>query len=175
VKLGAGRTAIAAWGALGFGGLLVQAVVGLTPLALVPIREHTLTGVQTAIYVAWVVWMAWSEGYKTFQKLVAPRVAARAIHLARHPRLLHVLLAPAFCMALFHATRRRMITAWAVVVMVIALVVSVRFLPQPWRGIVDGGVVVGLVWGLIAVIVCFALALAGRPVAADPGLPETGA
>ncbi len=170
-SLSPGRIAIAAWGALGFGALLVRALVALTPLALAPIREHTLTTAQIALYVVWVAWMAYTEGYRTFQKLVAPRVVARAMYLARNPRPLHVVLAPPFCMALFHATRRRMIVAWTVVAMIIGLIVSVHFLPQPWRGIVDGGVVVGLGWGLIALLICFGLALAGRPVAADPDLP----
>src|SRR5688500_5512472 len=110
------RVAIAAWGALGFAALLVKALVQLTPLALVPLREYTLDALHIAVYVAWVAWMAWTEGYKTFQQVVAPRVAARALHLARNPRPLHVALAPFYCMALFHATRRRMIVAWAVVV-----------------------------------------------------------
>lgn len=174
-RLSPGQVAIAAWGALGFGGLLLRAIIGLTPMALEPIREHSLTGLQIGLYVAWVVWMWWSEGYRAFQKLLAPRVAARALHLARNPRVHHVILAPLFCMALFHATRRRLITAWGVVLMVVALVVSVRFVPQPWRGIVDGGVVVGLAWGLGAIIICFALALAGRPVPADPDLPAGAA
>src|SRR5678815_1111487 len=104
-RLTAKQTAIAAWGALGFGALLVRAIVALTPLALAPIRERLMSPLQIALYAVWTLWMAWTEGYKTFQKLVAPRVVARAIHLARHPRLLHVLLAPPFCMALFHATR----------------------------------------------------------------------
>ena len=34
--------------------------------------------------------------------------------------------------------------------MLIAVLV-VRQLPQPWRGIVDGGVVVGLSWGTLAI------------------------
>lgn len=165
------RVAIAAWGALGFAALLVKALIQLTPLALVPLRDYTLDALHIAVYVAWVAWMAWTEGYKTFQQVVAPRVAARAMHLARNPRPWHVALAPFYCMALFHATRKRMIVSWAVVVMVVGLVIGVRFLPQPWRGIIDGGVVVGLAWGLIAIVVCFGRALAGRPVPADPGLP----
>src|SRR3970040_439556 len=105
-RLSPARLAIAAWGALGFGGVLARAIIGLTPMALEPIREHSLSGVQIAVYVVWVAWMWWSEGDRAFQKLLAPRVAARAMHLARHPRVHHVILAPLFCMSLFYATRR---------------------------------------------------------------------
>ncbi len=41
-----------------------------------------------------------------------------------------------------------MITSWLVVVVVTSLVFGMRFVPQPWRGIVDAGVVVGLGMGL---------------------------
>ena len=34
----------------------------------------------------------------------------------------------------------------------IVLIVSVRQLPQPWRGMVDAGVVVGLTWGVVSII-----------------------
>ena len=34
----------------------------------------------------------------------------------------------------------------------IALIILVRFLSQPWRGIVDAGIVAGLSWGFIALL-----------------------
>jgi hypothetical protein len=93
--------------------------------------------------------MAYFEGYKAFQLGFSPRVAARARYLRDHPSLLHALLAPLFCMAYFHASRRRQITSISVTAGIIVLVILVRMLPQPWRGIIDGGVVVGLAWGLV--------------------------
>src|SRR3990172_5636592 len=106
-RLSPARLAIAAWGALGFSGVLARAIVSLTPMALEPIREHSLSGLHIAVYVAWVAWMWWSEGYRAFQKLLAPRVAARAMHLARRPRGHHGTPAPLACMSLFPAPRRR--------------------------------------------------------------------
>ena len=144
---------VAVWGVLGFALLLTRAVWSLTPLALEPIRAGSLHASHIVLYVLWVAFMAYSEGYKGFQKKVAPRVAARSLYAARNPRLLLVILAPIFCMGLFHATRRRLITSWTILCGIIALVIGVRQLDQPWRGIIDGGVVVGLAWGLIAVLV----------------------
>jgi hypothetical protein len=98
-------------------------------------------------------------------------VVARALHLARHPRPLHLLLAPFYCMGLVHASRRRLVTSWVLVVTIASMVVAVRFLPQPWRGMVDAGVVVGLGWGLVAILVFAARALGGRPPAVALELP----
>ena len=43
-----------------------------------------------------------------------------------------------------------MISVYVLTVFIIVLIIAVRWLDQPWRGIVDAGVVVGLSWGLIA-------------------------
>jgi hypothetical protein len=97
-----------------------------------------------------------AEGYRGFQQNFSPRVAARARHLASHPTPLRVALAPLFLMGFFGATRRRKITTWCLTLGIFLLVVAVRRLEQPWRGVVDVGVVLGLSWGLVALLV-FAL------------------
>lgn len=153
---------IVLWGVLGVVAVCTQAVVKLTPRALEPILDGSLGAFHWALYASWVVVNAYAEGYRGFQKAFAPRVVARALHLARDPRPLRVALAPLFCMALFAATRRRLIVSWAIVIVVTLLVMGMRFVPQPWRGIVDGGVVVGLAWGTAAIVVQLAVAMAGR-------------
>jgi hypothetical protein len=45
-----------------------------------------------------------------------------------------------------------MIFSWVGTTAIILLVVLVHRLDQPWRGIVDAGVVVGLGWGLISLL-----------------------
>src|SRR5690606_21018767 len=85
---------------------------------------------------------------------------------------LYALLAPAFCMSLFHATRRGLLVAWGTVGMVICLVAIVSRLPQPWRGIIDAGVVLALLWGALAIVAFFVKALAsGQPPEVDAALP----
>ena len=96
---------------------------------------------------------------------------ARALHLGEHPRPLHVVLAPFFCTGLFHATRRRVIATWILYGGLVLLIVAVRMLAQPWRGMIDAGVVVGLSWGVVAVFVIYLRALAGHPPAVSPELP----
>ena len=98
-----------------------------------------------------VVYMAYAEGYKGFHLGFAPRVVVRARYLADNPRPLHVLLAPLFCMGYIYATRKRQILSFALTTMIICFVLIARSMPQPWRGIVDAGVVVGLVLGVLSI------------------------
>ena len=151
----------AAWGIGGIVLLLGGAVVRLTPPALRAVTGP-LEGHHWAALVGWVAWMAWAEGYRGFQREFAPRVAVRARHLAAHPTLLRVLLAPAFCIGYFGAPRRRQMTSFAVTAGVLCLVVIVRQVPHPWRGIVDAGVVAGLLWGLVALAFACARAFGAR-------------
>ncbi len=99
-----------------------------------------------------VIFMAYAEGYKGFQQRFSPRVAARARYLKDHPRPLFAFLAPLFCMGYIHATRRRMITSISLTLGIILLIIAVRLLSQPWRGIIDAGVVIGLLWGVISLL-----------------------
>ena len=64
---------------------------------------------------------------------------------------MHVLLAPLFCMGYIYATRKRQFLSFALTSMVICFVLIARSLPQPWRGIVDAGVVVGLCLGIASI------------------------
>jgi hypothetical protein len=98
-----------------------------------------------------VIYMAYAEGYKGFHLGFAPRVIVRARYLANNPRPLHVLLAPLFCMGYIYATRRRQIVSFALTTMIICFVLIARSMPQPWRGILDAGVVVGLSLGVLSI------------------------
>ena len=160
----------ALWGAGGFVLLLMQAIYRLTPLALEPV-EAGMVGWQWALYAGSIAFNTYVEGYRAFHLQAAPRVVARAFHLAENPRPLHVALAPLFCMSLFHATRKRLIVSYCVYVGIVVLIILVRGLPQPWRGMVDAGVVVALTFGLISVLYHFGRALAGRPFALPAEVP----
>ena len=109
-----------------------------------------------------IIYMAYAEGYKGFHLGFAPRVVARARYLAANPRPLHVLLAPLFCMGYIYATRKRQMLSIALTVMIICFVLIARMMPQPWRGILDAGVVVGLSIGVLS-IVYFLIVSTGNP------------
>ncbi|MBT8147475.1 MAG: hypothetical protein KJN90_11525, partial [Gammaproteobacteria bacterium] len=99
-----------------------------------------------------ISYMAYAEGYKGFHKSFAPRVVVRARYLEKHATLGKAVLAPLFCMGFIHATRKRMILSISLTLMIIFFIVVVRMLPQPWRGIVDAGVVAGLMFGVTSII-----------------------
>jgi hypothetical protein len=159
------------WGVGGVAMLLVQAVARLTPIALEPLRRGGLGTMEAATYLAWVLVSLYSEGYRGFQKGFVPRVVGRAYFLARAPRPIFILLAPLFCMGLVHARPRRLVTSWMVVLLVTGAVLLVRSLPYPWRGIIDGGVVAGLAYGLASLVVSFVRAVAGDVPAVELDLP----
>lgn len=164
--------AIATWAMLGVVAVLVSAILRLTPLAIEPLTTG-MTPLQWALYVGWSLFNLYAEGYKGFQKAFVPRAVARAFYVARYPRPLHVVLAPLFCMGLFFATRKRLILSWGLVIGVTTLVTLVRGLAQPWRGIVDAGVVLGLTYGTVALMAAFVAVLRGRPITVSPQVPES--
>lgn len=154
---------VASWGVAGVLFLLAQAIYRLGGRA-VEAHAMALSWQQLAISACWIALNAYAEGYRAFQRRFSPRVVARALHLARHPTPLGVLLAPAYCMAFFHASRRGKIIAWATTAMVISFIVLLRQVPEPWRGIVDGGVAVALLWGALVILALFLRALISRRV-----------
>ena len=159
------------WGVACVLALLGNALYRLAPLAIEPLRAGTLTGLQLGLYGSWVLIMAYSEGYRGFHKRFSPRVVARAYHLGQERKPLWLVLALPFCMSLFHTTRRQRIVSTVFLVGIVAVVIAVRQLSQPWRGIVDGGVVVGLGLGAASILYFYMLALSGR-VPAEAALPE---
>jgi hypothetical protein len=165
--------AIASWGVVGVTVLLVSAIARLTPLALEPVLVHTMTAVQWTVYVLWSLFNGYVEGYRGFQKGYVPRVVARAFWLGQHPRPLLIVLAPFFCSGLIHATRRRLITSWCLVFGIYGIVQLVRLLEQPWRGILDAGVVIGLAYGTLSLVVAFVRVLVGAPITVSPQVPES--
>lgn len=159
------------WGITGILMLLCSAVYRLTPLALEAFSYDLLWYHWVSMGLSVSV-MAYAEGYRGFQQRFSPRVAARARYLAVHPRALHMLLGPFFCMGYFHATTRRKVTSFSVTGAIVVLIVLVHFLSQPWRGIVDGGVVTGLVWGIISVAYFSVRAFRSKDFAVSPEVPE---
>lgn len=153
-------------------GLLSQATWRLAPLAWEAMHSG-LSTTQWILLGVWVAVMAHAEGYRGFHRRFSPRVAARAQHLAGGTTVVRAVFAPFFCMSLFGASRRGMIVARSLVTGIVGLVLLVRMLPQPWRGIVDAGVVVGLAIGATSVVYYVARAMTGAPPAIDPDLGET--
>lgn len=172
-----GRYSIWGWVGLlwGVGGVvlfLMMAVIRLLPVALEALRME-LGPVEWGGLVLSVASLGYYEGYRAFQKAFSPRTVARARYIAEHPRPHFVLFAPAMAMGLFFATPKRLLVSWGVLLGVTGLVLVVRTLEQPWRGIVDAGVVVGLSWGTVSMILYWVLTIRdGRPMPVPPDVPN---
>jgi len=138
------------WGIGGVLLLLIFAIFRLAPMAL-ELEESSMSQVHWLALAFSVIYMSYAEGYKGFHLGFAPRVIVRARYLADNPRPLHVLLAPLFCMCYIYATRKRQIVSFALTTMIICFVLIARSIPQPWRGILDAGVVVGLSLGVLSI------------------------
>ena len=140
------------WGIGGIAAVLVYAAINLGRFA----QEAMAAGLEPAEWLVLVVntaVMAWAEGYRGFQQRFSPRVAARALNLYLHPTVLRLMLAPLFCAGYFGATVRLRRAVWIGTVLILLAVLFFNQLPQPWRGILDAGVLVGLVWGTTALMV----------------------
>ena len=158
------------WGIGGVVALLGSAIVRLSRMTAEAIGMG-LGAADWLLLVVFTAFMVYSEGIRGFQRAFSPRVAARARHLRDHPRPHHVLLAPLFCMAFFHATPVRRRTTWILTTGIVCLVWFFRHIPQPLRGILDAGVVAGLVWGLATVVIFAIRAWIDDDFSADPALP----
>jgi len=158
------------WGAVGVIGVMIFAIVRLTPVALAA-RDVGLDTMQWIVAVVFVALMAYSEGYRGFQLRFSPRTAARVRYLRDQPDVVRSLLAPVFAMGFFHANRRTRTIAYLGSMGILGLVLLVRLLAQPWRGIVDLGVVVGLSWGTVSLILSIIAALTRTTY---PVSPEVG-
>ena len=155
----------AAWALLAIVLLLGKAIYRLA-LRAVEALQMELGLMHWGVLAGWVFFMAYCEGYRGFQKSFSPRTAARIHHLRVNPTILHCVLAPVFVMGFFYATRRTKIVAWALLFGIGLLVFLVSLMSQPWRGIIDAGVVVGLTWGVVSLVW-----MTFRPVSVSPELP----
>ncbi len=153
----------AVWGLVGVLLLLLDGVYRLVPIAWDALRWPALTTTHWAFLVAWTVFAAVTEGHQTFRKRFAPRVARRMRELMTTPNATHRIVAPLYCMSLVGDEPRRMWIQRGLVVFIVGLVVLVKRMPQPWRGLVDAGVVVALTWGAVEVLLQGMAALREKP------------
>lgn len=138
----------------GVGGVLLMlgfAIYRLAPMAL-DLEHFPMAVWHWLALVASVLYMSYAEGYKGFHLAFAPRVVIRAKYLQDNPNWLHIVLAPLFCMGYIYATRKRKLVSFALTAMIVCFILIARQLPQPWRGILDAGVVAGLSIGILSIL-----------------------
>lgn len=146
------RTVLCLWGVVQVVSVLANAIKRLLPIALQPLQQNDLSAPQWALYVAWCAYMMYAEGYKAFQQKFSPMVVDRAYGIVDRANVFNTLLAGPYAMGLFGAEKKRMIVSWAITAGVFSLVKIVKYLPYPYRSIVDGGVVCGLSYGAVSIV-----------------------
>lgn len=156
-RLSTKEAIFAGWGLLCVSLLLMQAIWRLTPIAIDALPM--LSTIQWLLLSIWVVFNLYVEGYRAFQQRFCPRVIARAIYLAKYWSPLRLLLALPFCMSLIFVSKKRLIARVIFLTILIAVIISVKLLPQPWRGLIDAGVVAALGYGVVALWVYFIVGL----------------
>jgi hypothetical protein len=97
--------------------------------------------------------VAYAKAYRGFQKGLSPRIAARARYLRDNPTITRVLLAPLYCLGYFDTERPKQISMIILTFTMAGLILLVRLLQQPWRGILDTGIAAGLAWGFLTLSV----------------------
>jgi hypothetical protein len=161
-----------AWGIAGVLWLLGRAIRRML-LVAAELDPGALGAAHLALGALWIAFMAYSEGYRAMQRAFSPRVVKRALWIGHAGRPWMVIVAPLFCMGLVYASRKRLIVSWSIVALIVALIIGVRLLAQPWRGLIDAGVVVGLTWGFVAILGYTVQALRRRPIPGELDLPAT--
>ena len=134
------------WGIGGVLVLLLFAIYRLAPMALA-LEGASMEITHWACLAFSISYMAYAEGIKGFHQGFAPRLVKRALYLKQNPNISYVIFAPFFCMGYFYATKKRQITSLGLTGLIVCFVILVRLLSQPWRGILDAGVVTGLTIG----------------------------
>mmetsp|Transcript_7948 Transcript_7948/g.11104 ORF Transcript_7948/g.11104 Transcript_7948/m.11104 type:complete len:257 (+) Transcript_7948:80-850(+) len=161
------------WGVVCVLSVLYNAIKRLSPVAFEVFGStKTLSPVFWASYASFVAFMAYTEGYKAFQKKFSPLVVKRALTLDEKLTPMRAVFAGPYCMGMFHATKARKIVSWSITIGVFGLVQVVKRLPFPYRSLVDAGVVAGLSWGGTSILCYYVRSLFGTPPSIDPALPK---
>lgn len=159
------------WCVFGVAALLLQAQLRLFAIAWEALSSGTMSQAQLVLCLIWILINAYLEGYRGFHLKFVPRVIARAHHLAMAPKTYPPILGPIFAMAYVHATKKAKYAAWGVTGAVMIAIVIVRQLPQPWRGLIDAGVVVGLALGTVSLLFQALRRILGETPQGSPDLP----
>jgi hypothetical protein len=143
------RSLAVTWSIVGVSLLLGLAIFRLS-VQVVALDFSLFSLFHWLVMIIFSLFMAYSEGYRGFQKGFSPRVAARVGYLKISNNLFDLILSPLFVLGYFNTTLRRQITVVVLTLMLAVLIQLMHFVPNPWRGIIDIGVIIGLTWGLVS-------------------------
>jgi len=164
---------VTAWGVFGVAAYLAYGVQKVGPIIRIGISSISSSSQWVALVLT-LIFFAYVEGFRGFQKSFAPRVVSRAWAVSqRGGPLWHKIAAPIFSIGYFHGRRGRVLSSWLLTLGVAGVVAGVKRLGPVSRGIVDAGVALGLTWGIASVILIYLRSLLkGSAPEYDPALPR---
>jgi hypothetical protein len=142
----------AVWGVGGFLALLGFAILRLLAPAL-DTFSHPLLWYHWLALAGVTALLLYLKGYRAFQRGLTRRVVSRALSLRARPDVLRVLLAPVYCMGYFGAGVRKQVTMILLTLAMVGLILVFSRIDQPWRGIVDFGLVAAFAWAFAATVI----------------------
>ena len=105
------------------------------------------------VLVLYLIVMIVGKGYFALHRGFVPRVINRSELLVENGNLLDRLFAPLYCMGFFKAPKKRLIISYSMLLLIITFIASASKISQPWRGIIDLGVVIGLSLGILSLVI----------------------
>ena len=123
---------------------------------------HWLSLLLTSIFFAYY------EGYKGFQLAWSPMLVKRTYHFASMSKpaiaptksfyidcSIALILGPMLAGGFICGTKRRYILSWGITLFIMIFVMIIRVLSNnsPWKCFIDIGVVIGLTWGLVFILI----------------------
>ena len=114
--------------------------------------SYDFSALNWIILTIYLIVMIVGKGYFALHRGFVPRVINRSELLAKDGKLVDRLLAPLYCMGFFKAPKKRMIISYVMIFFIVLFIVSASKIVQPWRGIIDLGVVVGLSLGILSLL-----------------------
>ena len=131
--------------------VFIEAIVQLGRRGIATMRAG-LEPIEWIVLAVLLIAFVYGEGVRALARRWVPGVLARTRELGPASRAIDRVLAPLYVMSLTGAPARVLARAWIGVALIVAAVLIVRALPEPWRGIVDLSVATALLVGLVAIV-----------------------
>jgi len=137
----------------------IGGVILIFSSAIFRLLPHVLEGftyqfsnLQWIVLIFYLLIMIVGKGFFALHRGFVPRVIKRSDQIVENGKLIDRILAPLYCMGFFNAPMKRMLISYVMIFFIVSFIVNASRISQPWRGIIDLGVIVGLSLGIISLI-----------------------
>ena len=147
------------WGFLGISYMILHGLSCMIPY-VIELDFRLFKWYHMISFFGVIIILGYSEGYKGFQKSFSPRTANRLYNIFLKPTFFRVFFSPFISMGFIESSKKLKYISYGLLLMIVMFILLIGKLNDPWRGIIDAGVIVGLSWGLVSFWVsCFRVIL----------------